>query len=89
VSELLSWIYVCAIRPLLKWCYASALNLRVAGHITPSIVLEVTILRQIMDQADVIQTSFPVAVILEKYLIERAFWSLPEWRLFGVAASAQ
>ncbi len=39
-----------------------------------------------MQQSDMVQTSFPVAVILEKYLIERAFWSLPEWRLYGIVA---
>ena len=32
------------------------------------------------------RASFPVAVILEKYLVERAQWSVSEWRLFGVVA---
>ena len=39
-----------------------------------------------MDHSNALQTCFPVAVILEKYLIERKFWSLPEWRLFGIVA---
>lgn len=39
-----------------------------------------------MQQTDNLRASFPVAVILEKYIVKRAFWSLPEWRLFGVVA---
>lgn len=39
-----------------------------------------------MDRAEHEQTRFSVAVILEKYRIERAFWSLDEWRLHGVVA---
>ena len=50
---------------------------------------KVAILRQIMDQANLVKTSFPVAVILEKYLVERAFWSLPEWRLYGIVAGEE
>ncbi|MGB0865949.1 MAG: DUF3305 domain-containing protein [Granulosicoccaceae bacterium] len=42
-----------------------------------------------MDQAEQLPTRFPVAVILEKYMIERAFWSLPEWRLYGVVAGEE
>ncbi len=33
--------------------------------------------------------AFPIAAILEKYLVERAFWSLPEWRLIGLVAGEE
>lgn len=42
-----------------------------------------------MQLTDTTASRFPVAVILEKYIIERAFWSLPEWRLHGVVAGEQ
>jgi len=39
-----------------------------------------------MDPQSNTRVSFPVAVILEKYLVQRAQWSVFEWRLFGVVA---